>query len=98
MRPANGQKKTDIFYRYQNIFFQPSELNCTELTEVVTSSAAPRGGDWRRRARVSGARDPVMEAPPSPGVATVSAISPFWRHNTATGHKGAHTRSVHIRT
>ena len=40
-------------------------------------------------------RDLVMEAPPSPGVATVSAISPFWRHNTATGHKGGHRRSVH---
>ena len=40
-------------------------------------------------------RDLVMEAPPSPGVATVSAISPFWRHNTATGHKEGHRRSVH---
>ena len=56
-------------------YFQPSELNCTELSEVLTSNGGPRDlGDSRmRRSRE------VREVRESP-VSTVSATSPFWRH------------------
>ena len=62
-------------------YFQPSELNCTELSEVLASNGGPRNlGDSRmRRSREVKEVREVREVRESP-VSTVSATSPFWRH------------------